>query len=114
MAGVSGEPRRTSGGVYSRVQREEPVASSRSALPRSASLAVPVMAVQTTFSNEKRERTTMRLGQSSPYLDMFRACVPSGRIEVIADTGHFPQLDTSAELNAWIDSFLMESVRPAA
>ena len=79
-----------------------------------ASLAVPVMAVQTTYSNEKRERTTMRLGQSSPYLDMFRACVPSGRIEVIADTGHFPQLDTSAELNAWIDSFLMESVRPAA
>ena len=69
-------------------------------------LRVPVMALQATYTNEKRERRTMRKGQTSPYLDMLRASVPSARIEIIADTGHFPQLDESAQTNALIDSFL--------
>ena len=71
-----------------------------------ASLRVPVMAVQTTFSNEKRERQTMREGQTTPYLDMLRTNVPSARVEIISDTGHFPQLDESARTNTLIDSFL--------
>jgi pimeloyl-ACP methyl ester carboxylesterase len=71
-----------------------------------AGLRVPVMALQTTYSNEKRERATMREGQSTPYLDMLRASVPSARVEVIPDTGHFPQIDESARTNALIDSFL--------
>ena len=71
-----------------------------------ACLRVPVMALQTTFSNEKRERQTMRDGQSSPFLDMVRSSVPSVRVEIIADTGHFPQLDESARTNALIDSFM--------
>jgi pimeloyl-ACP methyl ester carboxylesterase len=73
-----------------------------------ASLKVPVMALQTTFSNDRRERTTMRPGQASPYLDMLRACVPAARIEIIADTGHFPQLDEPAQTNAWLASFLAD------
>ena len=71
-----------------------------------ASLRVPVMALQTTFSNEKRERSTMRQGQTTPYLDMVRGCVPSVRVEIIEDTGHFPQLDESARTNAAIDRFV--------
>ncbi len=71
-----------------------------------ACLRVPVMALQTTFSNEKRERRTMRDGQSSPFLDMVRSSVPAVRVEIIADTGHFPQLDESARTNALIDSFM--------
>jgi pimeloyl-ACP methyl ester carboxylesterase len=71
-----------------------------------ACLRVPVMALQTTFSNEKRERTTMRKGQTTPYLEMLRAAVPAVRIEIIEDTGHFPQLDESAQTNAQIDSLL--------
>lgn len=69
-------------------------------------LRVPVMAVQTTFSNERRERTSMRQGQTTPYLDMLRAAVPTARIEIIEDTGHFPQLDEPARTNALIESFL--------
>jgi pimeloyl-ACP methyl ester carboxylesterase len=71
-----------------------------------ASLRVPVMALQTTFSNEKRERSTMKEGQTTPYLDMLRTIVPSVRVEIIEDTGHFPQLDESARTNAAIDRFL--------
>jgi pimeloyl-ACP methyl ester carboxylesterase len=69
-------------------------------------LQVPVMALQATYSNERRERRTMSKGQTTPYLDMLRANVPSARIEIIADTGHFPQLDESAQTNALIESFL--------
>jgi pimeloyl-ACP methyl ester carboxylesterase len=71
-----------------------------------ASLHVPLMALQATYSNEKRERRTMSEGQTTPYLDMLRASVPAARIEIIADTGHFPQLDESAQTNALIDSFV--------
>ncbi len=70
------------------------------------SLRVPVMALQATYSNERRERQTMSKGQTTPYLDMLRASVPAARIEIIADTGHFPQLDESVQTNALIESFL--------
>jgi pimeloyl-ACP methyl ester carboxylesterase len=70
------------------------------------SLRVPLMALQSTYSNEKRERRTMNKGQNTPYLDMIRTAVPSAHVEIIADTGHFPQLDASAETNALIGSFL--------
>jgi pimeloyl-ACP methyl ester carboxylesterase len=71
-----------------------------------ASLRVPVLALQTTYSNEKRQRMTMREGQTTPYLDMLRGNVPSATIEIIADTGHFPQIDESARTNAVMDRFL--------
>ena len=71
-----------------------------------AALRVPVMALQTTHSNERRERMTMRQGQTTPYLDMVRTQIPNVRVEIIEDTGHFPQLDESARTNALIDGFI--------
>ena len=44
-------------------------------------------------------------GSRSPYLDMLCARIPSVRIEIIKDTGHFPQLDEIAQTNALLDSF---------
>ena len=70
------------------------------------SLRVPVMAIQTTYSNERRERRSMRPGQTTPYLDMLRARIPSVRIEIIEDTGHFPQIDEPDQTNALLNSFL--------
>ena len=70
-----------------------------------ASIKVPVMVLQTTYSNEKRERKTMQQGQTTPYLDMVRARVRSARIEIIPDVGHFPQLDAPAATNALLAQF---------
>jgi pimeloyl-ACP methyl ester carboxylesterase len=75
-----------------------------------ASVRVPVMALQTTARNARGERTSLREGQTSPYLDMLRANVPSARVEVIPDTGHFPQIDESARTNALIEDFLATRV----
>lgn len=71
-----------------------------------ACLRVPVMALQATYNNDKRERRTMHAGQTSPYLDMLRTNVPSARVEIIPDTGHFPQFDAAAQTNALIGDFL--------
>lgn len=69
-------------------------------------LRVPVLALQTTYSNEKRERQTMQAGQTSPFLDMLRQAVPAAGVEIIADTGHFPQFDEPARTNAALDRFM--------
>ncbi len=73
------------------------------------SLRVPVLAVQTTGMNEKRERTSLRQGQSTPYLDMLRRQVPAAQVRIIEATGHFPQLDEPAATNAAIQDFLQMS-----
>ena len=69
-------------------------------------LTVPVLVVQATYSNEKRERRPMQAGQTTPYLDMIRAAVPSARVEIIRGTGHFPQMEASAGTNDAIESFV--------
>jgi pimeloyl-ACP methyl ester carboxylesterase len=72
----------------------------------STSLAdVPLMAIQTTYSSEKRDRRSMTKGQTTPYLEMVRTSIPSVRIEIISDTGHFPQIDEAAQTNALLDGF---------
>ena len=48
----------------------------------------------------------MRQGQTSAYLDMLRTAIPSAHIEIIEDTGHFPQLDEPARLNALLAFYL--------
>ena len=70
-----------------------------------AILRIPVMAMQTTYSNERRERWSMSAGQSTPYLQMLRACIPTVCIEVIPDTGHFPQIEERGWTSALLDSF---------
>ncbi len=71
-----------------------------------ASLRLPVMAVQATYANEKRERQSLRQGQATPYLDMLRITLPAARIEIVPDTGHFPQIDEADQTNTLIDDFL--------
>jgi pimeloyl-ACP methyl ester carboxylesterase len=74
-----------------------------SALERTAK---PLLVLQTTFINEKRERASMTAGQTTPYLDLIRAKVPAARVEILPGIGHFPQLDAPAETNRAIESFV--------
>jgi pimeloyl-ACP methyl ester carboxylesterase len=71
-----------------------------------AGLRVPVMALQTTYRNEKRERRSMSEGQTTPYLEMLRARIPSVRIEILSDTGHFPQIEEPTQTNMLLDHFI--------
>lgn len=69
-------------------------------------LRVPVMAIQTTYTNERRERKSLQAGQTTPYLEMLRTAIAAVRVEVIEDTGHFPQLEAPSRTNALLDSYL--------
>jgi pimeloyl-ACP methyl ester carboxylesterase len=64
------------------------------------------LAIQATYSNKQRERRSIGVGQNTPYLEMLRANIPAIRIEIIPDTGHFPQIDEPLQTNALIDSFI--------
>ena len=70
------------------------------------SLKVPLLAIQTTWTSPDGRRVSMTAGQSSPYLDLIRQKVPGAMIEVIPDTGHFPQLERVAGTNASMARFL--------
>ncbi|MGE0700652.1 MAG: alpha/beta fold hydrolase [Hyphomicrobiaceae bacterium] len=71
-----------------------------------ASIKVPMLAIQTTYTNSAGKRVPMTAGQDTPYLQALRRAKPDARIEIIPATGHFPQLERPAETNAFIASFL--------
>ena len=71
-----------------------------------ASLKVPLIAIQTTTTGPDGKRASMTVGQSTPYLDFLKRAKPDAQVEVIADTGHFPQLERVSETNAIIERFL--------
>jgi pimeloyl-ACP methyl ester carboxylesterase len=66
----------------------------------------PLLVLQTTFTNARRERETLKSGQTTPFLDFVRTKVPAARVEIIPDTGHFPQLDAPEETNRILASFV--------
>lgn len=66
----------------------------------------PLMALQSTFTNERRERSTMVKGQNTAYFDLLRSKVPGVRVEIVENVGHFPQLDAPEETNALIEAFV--------
>lgn len=88
-------------GLYASLARWD-VEHMRAAL---GAVRAPLLAIQSTWVTVERRRVAMKAGQSTPWLDLVRARVPAARIEVIADAGHFPQLERAAEVNALIGGF---------
>jgi pimeloyl-ACP methyl ester carboxylesterase len=76
-----------------------------------AAVTCPVLAVQSTATGEHHKRRTLMKGQTSPYLDNLRLAVPSVRIEIVEDTGHFPQIDEPEQTNSHIDAFVRSVIR---
>jgi pimeloyl-ACP methyl ester carboxylesterase len=74
--------------------------------PALVSVAVPLMAVQSTYLNPERRRVRLQPGQSSPWLDLVRSRVPQARIEIVPDAGHFTMLDQPAAVNRLLADFI--------
>lgn len=66
---------------------------------------VPLMLIQSTYQDEKRQRRSLEAGQTTPYLDMVKTRVPRVQIEVVPGVGHFPQLEVPQAVNALLDRF---------
>ena len=70
-----------------------------------ASVRAPVLVIQTTARNAQGQRSALRAGQSSPWLDLLREKLGDVRIEVLPGLGHFPQLEAPERVNPLIAEF---------
>jgi len=70
-----------------------------------AALHAPVLAIQSTTRNAQLQRSPMKPGDSSPWLDLAKSY--GARVEIVPDTGHFTQLEAPQRVNQLIADFLV-------
>ena len=71
-----------------------------------AAVRAPLLAIQSTTRDAQLNRSPLKAGQTTPYLDLIRSAVPGARIAVVPDTGHFTQIEAAGEVNRLIAEFL--------
>ena len=69
-----------------------------------AAVRAPLLVIQTTTRDASLKRTPLKPGETSPWLDYAKS--KGARVEIIADTGHFPQLEKPEVVNRQIAGFL--------
>jgi len=69
-----------------------------------AAVRAPVLAIQSTTRNAQLQRSPLKAGDTSPWLDYARS--QGAQIEVVPDTGHFTQLEAADEVNLLIADFV--------
>ena len=69
-------------------------------------LRVPLLAIQTTTRDANLRRAPLKLGDTSPWLEYVKS--KRARIEIIPDTGHFPQIEAPETVNRLIGEFLQK------
>ena len=70
-----------------------------------AAVRVPVLVIQSTTRNAELKRTSLRVGETTPYLELMKRSLKDVRVEIIAGVGHFTQLEAPDEVNRLIRSF---------
>jgi pimeloyl-ACP methyl ester carboxylesterase len=73
--------------------------------PALAAVRCPVLAIQSTTRDAKLNRSPLKAGQTTPYLDLLREKLRQVRIEVVPDTGHFTMLEEPETVNRLIREF---------
>ena len=64
----------------------------------------PMLAIQTTTRDASLRRAPLKIGETSPWLDYLKT--KKARIQIIPDTGHFPQIERPEAVNGLIAQFL--------
>ena len=67
-----------------------------------AAIRAPVLAIQSTTRNAQLQRTALKPGDTSPWLDFLKK-FPNVKTEIVADTGHFTQLEAPQQVNRLIE-----------
>ncbi|HEX9397757.1 MAG TPA: alpha/beta hydrolase [Burkholderiales bacterium] len=71
-----------------------------------AAVKAPVLVIQSTTRNAQLQRSMLKAGESSPYLDLLRGALKNLRIEVVPGVGHFTMLEAADMVNRLIRNFL--------
>ena len=66
-----------------------------------AAIKAPVLAIQSTTRNAQLQRSPLKAGESSPWLDFLKK-FPNIRTEIVPDTGHFTMLEQPKRVNQLI------------
>ena len=69
-----------------------------------AAVRAPMLAIQTTTRDANLRRTPLKAGETSPWLEYAKS--KGARVEIIPDTGHFPQIEAAHTVNRLIGDFL--------
>jgi pimeloyl-ACP methyl ester carboxylesterase len=69
-------------------------------------IKAPLLLLQSTTLTPDRKRTSLRVGESSDYLDFVRSLRPDARIEIIEGAGHFTGLDAPEAVNRAIEGLI--------
>ncbi len=71
-----------------------------------AEVRAPVLVIQTTTRDPQTgKRGPMKVGQSSPYIELLKGRIANCRVEVLPGLGHFPQLEAPERVNRLITEF---------
>ena len=62
-----------------------------------------ILAIQSTTRNAQLQRSPMKPGDTSPWLDLVKSY--GARVEIVPDTGHFTQLEAPGQVNRLIAEF---------
>jgi pimeloyl-ACP methyl ester carboxylesterase len=69
-------------------------------------VAVPLLAIQSTYINPERVRVPLQPGATTPWLELVRHHVPTAQIEIVSGAGHFTMLDKPQAVNQLLASFV--------
>jgi pimeloyl-ACP methyl ester carboxylesterase len=70
------------------------------------SLEVPLLIVQSTGVDESGRRRPLASLSDSVWVQFVKACSPDAQVELIGNSGHFPQLDQPQAVNNAVERFL--------
>ncbi|MFT5448650.1 MAG: pimeloyl-ACP methyl ester carboxylesterase [Gammaproteobacteria bacterium] len=71
-----------------------------------AAVRVPLLAIQSTRITPDGQRISLSPGETSPYLELLKASVPGVAVNIIANSGHYPQIEQAHATNAALKAFL--------
>jgi len=73
------------------------------------SVQVPLLVLQSTYLTTGYKQFAIDPRMMTPWLEVIGRLVPTVRIQIIGDTGHFPMLDEADAVNRCITTFLADA-----
>jgi pimeloyl-ACP methyl ester carboxylesterase len=70
---------------------------------------VPVLAIQSTYITKNGQRNQLAGSQASPYLNLLRSTVSNLTVDIVTDSGHYPQIEQPEKVNKALSKFLAAS-----
>ena len=74
-------------------------------------IAVPLLALQSTYINTERVRVPIQPGVTTPWLELIQYHVPTAWIEIVSGVGHFSMLEAPEAVNQTVAAFVAKVAR---